>query len=124
MMRDEMISLVILALLISLFVYSNVTVETQTKNLVNFIKSAEEHLDDSKAQEKFNQVLEKWENEKKALFYICSHNIIMDIDENINLGVEYIEYGDKERALYSIKKARLLLNDLCEKEKIRLDNIF
>lgn len=124
MMRDEMISAVILALLISLFVYSSVTVETHTKNLVNLIKDAEKHIDDSKAQEKFNTVLENWGKEKKRLFYICSHNIILDIDENINLGVEYIEYGDKDRALYSIKKARLLLIDLCEKEKIRLDNIF
>jgi len=123
-MRDEFVSAIILSLLIALFVFNSVTIKKRTKSLINSIEKAEHSIYEENAEEKIKNILKKWEKEKKILFYICGHNIIMQVDENVNLGDEYIRLGDKERALYNLKKARILLDDLYEREKIRLDNIF
>ncbi len=124
-MRDEIVTCTILVLLIGLFVFTSHTVNTGTKKLSEEIKKAEEAaLDTDDAKEEFDKVKKIWEKEKKPLFYICEHSIIMEIDENITLGCDYINEGDREKAVVVFKKAKILLKDLQEREKIRLDNIF
>ncbi len=117
-MRDEIVCCIILFALIGLFVYNSYVVEDNTKDVIEAIEKAEESGKD------YEDILTRWKKEKKALFYICSHTIIMQIDENINLGCEYVKLGDSERSEYMFKKARVLLEDLAQREKIKLDNIF
>ncbi len=124
-MRDEIICVFILGLLISIFVYNSHAVEHKTQSLMNAIDISEQKAlmgEDATAQ--YNKVKKMWEKEKKELFYICGHTIIMQIDENVSLGCEYMRLGDNEMAVFIFKKARILLEDLYEREKIRLDNIF
>lgn len=124
-MKDEIVTCTILVLLVGLFVFTSHTINTGTKKLSDAIKEAEEavfNTDDAK--EEFDKAKKVWEKAKKPLFYICEHSIIMDIDENITLGCEYINEGDKEKAVVVFKKAKILLKDLRDREKLRLDNIF
>lgn len=123
-MKDEIVTIIIFCLLVTLFVLGNIAVKSRSENLIESIKKAEEHTDEDNAPKYYEKTLDSWKEKKKILFYICSHTIIMQIDENILMGYDYIRIGDKERALYSFKKAALLLEDLYEREKIRLDNIF
>ncbi len=123
-MKNEIVTIIILCLLVTLFAVGNHAVKSRTENLVDSIKKAEEHIDEDNAEKYYARTLDKWKEKKKILFYICSHTIIMQVDENILMGYDYIRIGDKERALYTFKKAALLLEDLYEREKIRLDNIF
>ena len=124
-MRDEIICVIILGLLISLFVYNSHALEDKTRSLMHAIDVSEEKaIEGQDATDEYNKVKKIWEKEKKVLFYICGHRIIMQIDENVNLGCEYMRLGDNEMAVFIFKKARILLEDLYEREKIRLDNIF
>lgn len=123
-MKDEIVTIIIFCLLTTLFVACNHSVKSRTENLIDSINQAEEHIDTDNAERYYKKTLDKWKEKKNIFFYICSHNIIMQIDENILLGYDYIRMGDKERALYNFKKAALLLEDLYEREKLRLDNIF
>ncbi len=123
-MRDEIVTIIIFCLLVTLFVFGNHSVKSRTEDLIDSIKKAEAHTDGEDAKKYYAETLNEWKEKKKILFYICSHTIIMQVDENILMGYDYIRMGDKERALYSFKKAALLLEDLYEREKIRLDNIF
>lgn len=123
-MRDEIVTIIIFCLLITLFVFGSIAVKSRTEQLIDIIDKAQKHIDGTEAEEYYKKVLEEWNEKKKILFYICSHTIIMQTDENIIMGYDYIRLGDKERALYNLKKASLLLEELYEREKIRLDNIF
>ncbi len=124
-MRDEVICVIILGLLISLFAYNSIAVNAKSKSLIQAIDAAEKiALEGKDATKHYSKVKKIWEKERKTLFYICGHSIIMQIDENVNLGCEYIRLGDNEMAVFIFKKARILLEDLYEREKIRLDNIF
>ncbi len=117
-MRDEIVCGFILALLVGLFVFNSYVVGANTESIIEAIEQAEDTGKD------YENVLDKWKKEKKALFYICGHGIIMQIDENITLGCEYVKLGKEERATYMFKKAKVLLEDLAQREKIKLDNIF
>lgn len=117
-MRDEIVCGFILALLVGLFVFTSHVVGTNTKNVIAAIEQAQDTGKD------YKKVLDEWKKEKRALFYICGHGIIMQIDENITLGCEYVKLGKEERATYMFKKAKVLLEDLAQREKIKLDNIF
>ena len=123
-MKDEIITIVIFILLITLFVYNSVTIDRCSDMLIKEIETAKENAYNDDASKYFEAVYKRWGKEKKKLFYISAHNTIWQIDENIIMGCEYVLSGDKERAIYNFKKAGLLLEDLNEKEKIRLDNIF
>ncbi len=124
-MKDEIVTCVILVLLIGLFVFTSHTINGGTKKLSDALQKAEEAaFKAGDAKEEFDKAKKLWEKEKKPLFYICEHSIIMEIDENITLGCDYINEGDEEKAVVVCKKAKILLEDLQEREKIRLDNIF
>jgi len=123
--RDEIITLGILFLLMGFFVFTSHTINSGSKKLSQAIQKAEDAAYNSDdAKEEFEKAKKVWQKEKKALFYICGHSMIMDIDENMELGCEYIKDGDEEKAVLLFKKAQILLKDLTEREKIRLDNIF
>ena len=117
-MRDEIICCIIVILLSGLFFLNGYVVRDNTQSIVKAIESAES---DSNSYQK---ILDKWEKEKKALFYFCSHGIIAEIDENITLGCGYMKDGDAKRAECMYKKAAHVLKDLAQREKIKLDNIF
>ncbi len=117
-MKDEIVCCIIMFLLAGLFVFNGCVVEDNTKSIVRAI---EDSKSDAKSYEKIKN---KWESEKKALFYLCGHGIILEIDENIILGCEYMKLGNRKKAEYMYKRARLLLEDLAQREKIKLDNIF
>ena len=124
-MRDEIITMGILFLLIGFFVFTSHTINSGSKKLSQAIQKAEDAAYNSDdAKEEFEKAKNVWQKEKTALFYICGHSMIMDIDENMELGCEYIKDGDEEKAVLLFKKAQILLKDLTEREKIRLDNIF
>ena len=76
-MRDEIICCVIIILLSGLFFLNGYVVKDNTQSIVNAIESAESN------GKSYQKILDKWESEKRALFYFCSHGIIAEIDENI-----------------------------------------
>ena len=124
-MKDEITSLVILAALGALFALNSYTVNTTPHSLTDEIRRAEqEAISDFDATREFESVQKKWQKERKALFYLCGHSIITQIDEYIGLGCEYMALGNRDRAVFFFKKARLGLEDLSDREKIKLDNIF
>ncbi len=125
MMKDEVICVFIFFALVFLFVFNSYTVDNLSRELTKEIETAEkEAISDFDAEFEFNKVREKWEREKKVLFYLCGHGIITQIDESINLSCQYLELGDRKNAVYMLKKARIMLHDLSDREKIKLDNIF
>ncbi len=124
-MKDEIVTSIILIFMIVFFVYNSYAIEHRSKLLGNAIqKAVDAAFDEKSAKEEFAKVKKMWEKEKKLLFYISGHSIIMQIDENIELGCEYIDIGDEQKAVFIFKKAEILLKDLAEREKFRLDNIF
>lgn len=117
-MRDEIVCIIIMIMLSGLFIYNSYVVKDNTENVIEAIEKAQ------KDESLYKDVLKSWKKEKKALFYLLGHGIITQIDENIVLGCDYIESGEKQRAQYMFKKAKVLLEDLAQREKIKLDNIF
>ena len=119
-MKDEITGIAILFALIGLFVFHSFAINTSTQKLAVQIQKAE-----SKAKpEEFEAVMKKWKKERKAMLYLCTHTGIAEIDEFIELGNEYMEDGNEDRAVLYFRKARLELEDLADREKIKLDNIF
>ena len=124
-MRDEIISSVILILLTVLFVFNSYIVHNRCNELISEIEIAEKELKTQEdAREKTDNIYQKWNEEKKALFYLCGHSLIKEVDENIILGREYVLENDTSRAVRCLRKARIILKDLSDREKIKLDNIF
>ena len=116
-MRDEIVCIIIFLLLIGLFTLNSHIVETHTQNVMQEIEKV-------KTVDDFKDVLDIWNKEKKPLFYMCSHSLLMQVDENLVLAYDHIREDDEKRARHSLKKAKILLEDLSEREKIKLDNIF
>ena len=117
-MRDEIICCIIIILLSGLFFLNGYVVKDSTQSIVYAIENAESN------GKSYQKILDKWESERKTLFYFCTHGIIAEIDENITLGCGYMKDGDTKRAERMYKKAAHILKDLAQREKIKLDNIF
>ena len=122
-MKDEIICILILASLIALFTFNFKTTDRVSKELsAEIIKAEKEAISDFDSKFEFGQVKKMWMKERKKLFYLCDQNVIEQIEESIKLGCEYLELGDRKNAVYMFKKARIMLNDLHSREKIKLDN--
>ena len=116
-MKDEIVCIVIFFILIGFFVTNNYVIDTHTQNIIKAI-------DDAQNFEDCKSIIKEWNGKKKHLFYTCSHTLLMQIDENLTFALDYMEEDDIARARHSLKKAKIILRDLSEREKIKLDNIF
>ncbi len=124
-MKDEIICILILASLVALFTFNFKTTGRISEKLSEEISKAEkEAISDFDSEFEFSRVKKTWMKERKKLFYLCDQNVIEQIEESIKLGCEYLELGDRKNAVYMFKRARIMLNDLHDREKIKLDNIF
>lgn len=124
-MRDEIVAAIIFVLLICLFTFNSYIVHNRCNGLIEEIEDTEKLLKkEGDSGEVMDDVYEKWNSQKKALFYLCGHSLIMEIDENIILGREYAKENDTPRAVRCLRRARIILEDLSDREKIKLDNIF
>lgn len=124
-MRDEIVAAIIFVFLIGLFTFNSYIVHNRCNGLIEEIESTEKFLKkESDAEKIMNNVYKKWNNQKKALFYLCGHSLIKEVDENIILGREYVKENDTPRAIRCLRRARIILEDLSDREKIKLDNIF
>lgn len=124
-MRDEIIAAIIFVLLIGLFTFNSYIVNNRCNGLIEEIESTEKFLKkDGDSAEIMEDVYDKWNSQKKALFYLCGHSLIKEVDENIVLGREYVKENDTPRAVRCLRRARIILEDLSDREKIKLDNIF
>jgi len=124
-LKDKIAGLVIFFVLVGLFSFNSHMVEMAAENITEeLVKAEREATEDFDARYEFETARKKWNKQRKNLFFVCSHNLITHIDECIELGCEYISVGNRERAVYFFKMARLALEDLSHREKIRLDNIF
>ncbi len=126
-MKDEILTVVIFILLCALFTVNSRVIHTASQNLTKDIDETAEVLekeDYKSKEESFKKLSETWDDEQKKLFYLCHHSVVAQIDENINLSRQYAKDGNEQLSLILLKKARILLEDLSEREKFRLDNIF
>ena len=121
-MKDEIIAGVIGVLFIALFAYNSHVMESRTKSLADCIDEVEADVNsDAKDIEK---ICSKWQKDKSVLMYLTSHENILKVDECVEMAKECLESGQSHRAMHLLKLARNHIEDLREREKISLDNIF
>lgn len=124
-MKEEITAFVVLIILLGMFSYNNYCTNTKTKKISSMIEKIDNaDYNEKVTLEKIKKIKDKWTEEKKPFFYFCTHDTVLEIDECMELACEYMETGDKDRAIFSLKRAKVLLKDLSQREKIRLDNIF
>ena len=126
-MKDEIMTIIIFILLCTLFAVNTHAIKTASKNLKDGIDDTVKVLEEDNPEKKeksFEKLSKTWDNEQKKLFYLCHHSVVAQIDENINLSRQYAQRDEDSLALILLKKARIMLEDLAEREKFRLDNIF
>ena len=121
-MKDEFITVGIFALLIFLFVWNSVAVNLKTDKMTELILALEEK--EEMSSEDAARLKDTWDKEQKILLYFIPHEITKQIDECMMFMCEYAAEGDRPMADHFLKKARSLLKELVNREKISLDNIF
>ena len=105
-----------------LFVYNSQAMESRTARFAELVDEVESRCRiDVQTIEKIGSV---WEKDKKVLMYLTSHENILKVDECVEMARECAEVENTGRALYLLKLARHYTEDLKEREKISLDNIF
>ncbi len=124
-MKDELVVALIFVLLLGLFFFNSYAMESKTEKISVMIDKTETKIENNSLSYKDAQKLKKeWEKEKKILLFFLSHGTIEEIDECMELFLEYSKEKSYEEARHNLKKARHYLKDLARREKIRLDNIF
>ena len=121
-MKDEFITVGIFLLLLCLFVWNFSSVKGKTQNITRIIDSLEAL--ESVSEKDCTKLKEEWDREKKILLYFSPHQNIKQIDECIMFFCRYTHEKNIPWAMHYLKKARSLLRELADREKISLDNIF
>ena len=121
-MKDEFITVGIFLLLLCLFVWNFSAVNRKTQNITRIIDNLESL--ESPSEEDAANLKEEWEKEKKILLYFSLHQNLKQIDECIMFFCRYTEERNTDAAMHFLKKARSILGELADREKISLDNIF
>ncbi len=121
-MKDEFIAGVIAIIFIALFVYNSHVMEAGSKRFASSVDKLEASGKiDAKT---IDNIRSLWEKDKKLLKYLTCHENILKVDECVEMARECLESGKTDRAMYLLKLARHHIEDLKEREKISLDNIF
>ena len=121
-MKDEFIAGVIALIFIGLFVYNSHVMEVGSKKFASYIDKVE--ISGNIDAETIDNMRSLWEKDKKLLKYLTCHENILKVDECVEMAKECVESGKSDRAMYLLKLARHHIEDLKEREKISLDNIF
>lgn len=121
-MKDEFIAVVIAIIFIALFVFNSHVMEAGSKRLASYIDKVE--ISGNIDIETIDNIRSLWEKDKKLLKYLTCHENILKVDECVEMSKECLESGKSDRAMYLLKLARHYVEDLKEREKISLDNIF
>ena len=121
-MKDELIAGVIAVIFAALFMYNSHVMKARVESFAAYIDEVESV--ENPAPESIDKILTRWEKDKKVLKYLTSHENIAKVDECVEMAKECMEMGKNDRAMYMLKLAGHHMEDLKEREKISLDNIF
>ena len=125
-MRKEFIICVVLIIIIILG--NNITQKYTENTMEKLIKGLEEievKIEDKKEIEKdIKKVIEEWDNKSHKLAYFIEHNELEKIEKNL-LNIENcIKNKGKLDVNNKIEKTKFLLENVKNKYKICLENIF
>ncbi len=81
-------------------------------------------LNNEDGKDKINELNEKWEQFDKLAAFYTEHNALENVDLKIKLVKKNIEINDNEMTIEYLEEVKSMLNQIYEKDKLKLTNIF
>lgn len=130
-MYKELICCVLIIILIfSLdFVTQNYTENSinDTKDEITELRnelSISNNIDESKAQEKIDNILDNWDECHKKLAYFIEHNELEKVETSFTVSKSLVQLRDYKLAIIELDKIVFILNHINDKYSFSLENIF
>ena len=130
-MYKELICCVLIIILI--FSLDFVT-QNYTENSINHTKdeitelrnelSISNNIDESKAKEKIDNILDKWDECHKKLAYFIEHNELEKVETSFTVSKSLVQLCDYKLAIIELDKIVFILNHINDKYSFSLENIF
>lgn len=129
-MKKEIIVVIILIILIIILnIYTQNKITTFFEELTNELDNVEQYIIDNNfernnIQNKLDNILEKWNNEYDKFAVFVEHDELEKIEiEIITINIDF-KIGEYNRCVEEIEKCKGLLENLKEKDSLRIVNIF
>ena len=81
-------------------------------------------LNNEDGKDKINELNDKWEKFDKLAAFYTEHNALENVDLKIKLVKKNIEINDNEMTIEYLEEVKSMLNQIYEKDKLKLTNIF
>lgn len=125
MIKELIIILVILALVISLGIYEQNYINSNTNGLISSLNEVKNQVKEQKeATQKIKDVNKRWNEIEGSLSVFIDHEHIDNVGESISILQTALEENEKEDIIKEIDKTIFLLNDIQDINKLKLKNIF
>ena len=129
-MKKEIIVVIILIILIIILnIYTQNKITTFFEELTNELDNVELYIIDNNfeknnIQNKLDNILEKWNNEYDKFAVFVEHDELEKIEiEIITINIDF-KIGEYNRCVEEIEKCKGLLENLKEKDSLKIVNIF
>ncbi len=114
------IGLLIGAATVTAFLYTSSTTDFVTESL----EKARTSLDRGEKTEELAALVDSWEEKKKYLMFIINHRDIENVSVSLIKAKQRAEGGEFDEAIKEIEIATFLVNELTEKERLVMENVF
>ena len=113
---------VIIAAVIILIIFSGAAVSFMyTENIITGFADELRSLDDLN---EIHRIREEWDDKKNVLMLFMNHRDIEDVSVALIRASEEVETGEKPDAQREIALAVFLMEELVERERLSVENIF
>lgn len=126
MLKEIIISIIIIVIIVSLDFftqnYANESIK-ETTNMLNDLKEKIKKGEDS-TNNNVDELVASWGNRRKKLAYFIEHDELEKVDTNLTNLKSYIEVSDFDMAINSIDEAKYILEHIKQKSSFSLVNVF
>lgn len=125
--------IIIIISIIVLVVTANIITQNYIKNCVKDVNVElislrddllEENVDKENVQKKINDVHDKWDEMTKKLLYYIKHEDLEKVEIQLSSTRGMIDVGMFDQSIPELDKCVFILNNIKDKESIKLKNIF